>query len=175
MGLPAPLMGLLRMCDGLPGGERELGAQIDILYAKGYDFRQFVVTSVPSLMMEVMMRVFYAVKQNRLSGSTIGEGLIETAPGRVNPRFRTMLAMGYGTMAAVNYGKVYVNQNILDLNYAAWMGLMWNGLHAMKWALLDKSLKLWSEIETKEIEGIERSVDEIRALEDRAGRLSGAD
>ena len=171
MGLPAPFMGLLRMVDRLPVGDVDVGAQIDLMYAKGYDFRHFVATSIPALIMEVTMRVFYAVKQNELGASTLGKGLIETLPGRMTPRFRTMLAMGYGTMAAVNYGKVVVSRNVLDLNYSAWMGFMWNGLHAMKWALLDRSLKLWEEVEQKEIEALERVVGQIQGLEDRARRL----
>ena len=52
------------------------------MYAKGYDFRHFVATSIPALIMEVMMRVFYAVKQNELGASTLGEGLIHTLPGK---------------------------------------------------------------------------------------------
>ena len=68
---------------------------------------------------------------------------MDTAPGKMNPRFRMMLAMAYGTVAAVNGGKVYVTENILNLNYAAWLGLMWNGFHAFKWALSAKHLAFW--------------------------------
>ena len=58
MGLPAPFMGLLRMVGRFPVGEAELGKQIEFMYVNGYDFRQFVATSIPLLIMEVMMRVF---------------------------------------------------------------------------------------------------------------------
>ena len=58
MGLPAPFMGVLRMFDSLPVGDSDLGKQIEYMYFKGYDFRQFIVTSIPMLIMEVMMRVF---------------------------------------------------------------------------------------------------------------------
>ena len=79
--------------------------------------------------------------------------------------------MGYGTMAAVNGGKMVISRNVLDLNYSAWMGFMWNGLHAMKWALLDRSLRLWEEVERREIEALERVVGQIHGLEDPARRL----
>lgn len=171
MGLPAPFMGLLRMFDRLPAGEVDLGAQVDLMYAKGYDFRHFVATSIPALIMEAMMRAFYAVKQNALGASTFGECVTDTLPGTMNPRFRTMLFMGYGTMAAVNGGKVVVSKSVLDLNYAAWMGFMWNGLQAMKWALLDRSLRLWEDVERQEIEELERVVGQIHGLEDSARRL----
>ena len=79
--------------------------------------------------------------------------------------------MAYGTVAAVNGAKVYITRDILNLNYAAWLGLIWNGFHAVKWALLDRDLKLWAEIERQEIEALERVVDQIDRLVDRAGRL----
>ena len=171
MGLPAPFMGILRMFDSLPVGGSDLGKQIEHMYVNGYDFRQFVATSIPMLIMEVMMRVFYAVKQVKFAGSPLGEALIDTIPLKMNPRFRMMLAMAYGTVAAVNGAKVYITQDILNLNYAAWLGLVWNGFHAFKWALLDRSLKLWGEVERKEIEALERIVDRIDGLGDRAERL----
>ena len=171
MGLPAPFMGILRMFEGLPVGDSDLGKQIEYMYVNGYDLRQFVATSIPVLIMEVMMRVFYAVKQVKLAGSPLGEALIDTMPLKMNPRFRMMLAMAYGTVAAVNGGRVYITGNILNLNYAAYLGLVWNGFHAVKWALLDRSLKLWGEIEQKELEALERIVDQIDGLVDRAERL----
>ena len=171
MGLPAPFMGILRMFDSLPVGDSDLGKQIEYMYVNGYDLRQFVATSIPVLIMEVMMRVFYAVKQVKRTGSPLGEALIDTIPLRMNPRFRMMLAMAYGTVAAVNGAKVYITKDILSLNYTAWLGLVWNGFHAIKWALLDRSLKLWGEVEQKEIEALERVVDQIDGLGDRAERL----
>ena len=175
MGLPAPFMGVLRMFDSLPVGDSDLGKQIEYMYFKGYDFRQFIVTSIPMLIMEVMMRVFYAVKRVKLTGSPLGEALVDTMPMKMNPRFRMMLAMAYGTVAAVNGGKVYLTNDILNLNYAAWLGLTWNSFHAIKWALLDRSLKLWEEVEREEIEALERVVDQIDGLVDRARRLPVAD
>jgi hypothetical protein len=98
---------------------------------------------------------------------------MDTMPGRLNPRFRMILAIAYGTFGAVNAGKIYVTGNILNANYAAWFGLTWNGFHAMKWALLDRHLKLWSEVEAKEIAEIEGLVACLPALEARAERLPG--
>ena len=171
MGLPAPLMGILRMFDSLPVGEFDLGKQIEYMYFKGYDLRQFVATSIPVLIMEVMMRVFYAVKQVKFAESPLGEALIDTIPLKMNPRFRMMLAMAYGTVAAVNGGRVYITKDILNLNYAAWLGLVWSGFHAIKWALLDRSLKLWGEVEQMEIEALDRIVVQIDGLGNRAERL----
>ena len=171
MGLPAPFMGVLRMFDGIPIGDSDLGKQVEYMYARGYDFRHFVVTSIPMLIMEVMMRVFYAIKHVKSTGTPLGETLIGTMPGMMNPKFRIMLAIGYGTAAGVNAGKVYISKNILNLNYAAWLGLVWNGFYAVKWVLMERHLKLWEEFERQEIEELERIVESIEGLVERAESL----
>ena len=171
MGLPAPLMGLLRMLEGIPVGSSDFGKQIEWMFVNGYDLRQAVATSVPMAVMEVLMRAFYAAKQAKLYGVPFGEALLETLPGRMNPRFRTMLALAYGTSSSVNAGKMYVTQNVLNASYASWMGLAWNGFHAMKWALIDRTAKLWGEVEAKEVAELERLVAEMDELEVRAAKL----
>ena len=171
MGLPAPFMGILRMFNAIPVAGSDLGKQIEYMYVMGYDFRQFVVTSIPALIMEVVMRVSYAAKQVKLANAPLGEALVETLPTRMNPRFRVMLAIGYGCMSGVNAGRVYLSKNIMTLNYAAWMGLAWNGFHALKWAMLDRHLKLWEGIEREEVDAIERVNDRIDSLGARVERL----
>lgn len=105
MGLPAPFMGLLRMFDGIPVAGSTFGRQVEWMFVNGYDFRQFTVTSVPMAIMEVLMRGFYVAKQMRLKDAGFGETILETMPGRMHPRFRTMLALAYGTSSAVNPGR----------------------------------------------------------------------
>jgi hypothetical protein len=171
MGLPAPFMGILRMFEGIPVGDSNFGKQIEWMYVNGYDFRQFVVSSVPMAIMEVLLRAFYTIKQIKLYGAPFGESMLDTMPMKINPRFRIMLALSYGTSSAVNAGKVYVTKNIMNANYASWMGLAWNGFHAIKWALLDRQLKLWDEIEAKEIEEIEYLIGDLDRLSIRASQL----
>lgn len=171
MGLPAPFMGILRMFEGIPIGGSNFGRQIEWMYINGYDFRQFVVTSIPMMIMEVMLRAFYVVKQMKLYNAGFGEALLDTMPLKMNPRFRMMLALSYGTSSAVNAGKVYVTKNILDTNYASWMGLAWNGFHALKWVAFDRHLKLWDGIAQEEIEEIQKTIIELDALSARASHL----
>lgn len=171
MGLPAPFMGLLRMLEGVPIGSSDFGKQIEYMYVKGYDFRQFVVSSIPIAIMEVVIRAFYAIKQTKLYGAHFGESIIDTMPTKMNPRFRIILAIAYGTSSAVNAGKVYITQDILNANYASWLGLAWNGFHALKWAMLDRHLRLWSDIEAQEIKSIEHLVNNMEKLSHRAAHL----
>ena len=171
MGLPAPFMALLRMFEGIPVGSSDFGKQIEFMFTEGYDFRQFTATSMPMLIMEIMMRAFYSVKQVKLYDAPFGESVLDTMPLRMNPRFRLMLAIAYGTSSAVNAGKMYVTQNILNANYASWMGLAWNGVHALKWSLRDRHLALWTEVEAKEIDELNDLVRRIDRLEARATQL----
>jgi hypothetical protein len=171
MGLPAPFMGLLRMFENIPVGDSNFGKQIEWMYIKGYDFRQFMVTSIPMAIMEVLLRVFYVVKQIALYKVPFADALLDTLPGKMNPRFRIMLALAYGTSSSINAGKMYITGNILNANYASWMGLAWNGFHALKWSVFDKHLKLWSEVEAKEIAEIQDFISSIDALSVRAEAL----
>lgn len=171
MGLPAPFMGLLRMFEGIPFGNSNFGREIEGMYVKGYDFRQFVVTSVPMAIMEVLLRAFFTAKQMKLHDAPFGETLLDTMPFRMNPRFRMILAMAYGTSSALNAGKMCISKNLLDANYASWMGLAWNSFHSLKWVLLDKHLKLWEGIKASEIEELEHIVDQVDKLSERATLL----
>lgn len=51
------------------------------------------------------------------------------------------------------------------------MGFVWNTLFSLKWALLDKHLKLWSFIEEREIELMESYITKIESLEKRSKGL----
>jgi hypothetical protein len=159
------------MFEGIPVGDSDFGKQIEWMYANGYDFRQFIVGSVPMAIMEVLLRAFYAIKQIKLYDAPFGESMLDTMPIKMNPRFRIMLALSYGTSSAVNAGKMYVTQNIMNANYVSWMGLAWNGFHALQWALLDRQLKLRDEIEAKEIEEIEYLIGYLDRLSIRASQL----
>ncbi|MDF3680301.1 hypothetical protein P3S38_25215, partial [Enterobacter hormaechei] len=159
------------MLEGIPVGSSNFGKQIEYMYVNGYDFRQFIVTSIPMSIMEVLMRVFYVAKQVSLGKGAFGETLLDTMPLRLNPRFRMMLALGYGTSSAVNAGKMYITGNILNANYASWMGLAWNGFHSLKWSLYQRHLKLWAGIEKAELERLQNNIDSIEALTIIAGNL----
>ena len=171
MGLPAPFMGLLRMFEHININGMSFGKQIEWMYVNGYDFRQFLVTSVPAVIMEVIMRVFYIVKQVAVNGASFADAFMDTLPGRMSPRFRIMLALAYGTSSAVNAGKMYVTQNLLNLNYASWMGLFWNGAHAIKWTAYGRHMKFWNEVELQELKDLMDYSQKLDTLAERAKKL----
>lgn len=171
MGLPAPFMGILRMFESIPVSNSNFGKQIEWMYLNGYDFRQFIVSSIPMTIMEALLRISYIAKQIKVYNCTFQESLLDTLPFRLNPRFRIILALSYGTVSAINGGKMYLTQNILNANYAAWMGLIWNGFHSLKWALLDRHLKLWDAVIDAEIQELNDLSTKLDTLEQRAINL----
>jgi hypothetical protein len=171
MGLPAPFMGLLRMFDNIHIGDSTFDKQVEWMYANGYDFRQFLAGSIPLAIMEILTRFFYILKQVNLYDAQFSTTVLDTMPSRMNPRFRMIIASSYGVVSAINAGKCYITKNILNANYAAWMGLTWNGFHALKWSLLDRHFKLWAEVEAKEIADLENLIKKIDMLEQRACNL----
>ncbi len=165
MGLPAPFMGLLSMLRGVNINGESVGSNIDYMYLSGYDMRQFTVSSVPVALMEILLRALWVIKGVSKEGKNFWQALSQTLPGNLHKKFRMMTAASYGVLCAFNAGKIHVTQNILDVNYAAWMGLIWNGFHAMKWALLDKHFMLWGSFERKELARLENTVNKLDELE----------
>ena len=51
------------------------------------------------------------------------------------------------------------------------MGLIWNSIHALKWALYSRHMALWGAIEEAEIKELESLLEDIGTLEERAARL----
>jgi hypothetical protein len=51
------------MLEGIPVGSSNFGKQIENMYVNGDIFRQLIVTSIPMTVMEILMRIFYVVKQ----------------------------------------------------------------------------------------------------------------
>ena len=164
MGLPAPFMGLLSTLRGVSINGESVGANIEYMYLSGYDMRQFTVSSVPVAIMEILLRALWVIKGVN-EGKTLWQSLSQTFPGNFHKKFRVMMAASYGVFCAFNAGKIHVTHNILDVNYAAWMGLIWNGFHAIKWALLDKHFMLWESFERKELARLENTVNKLNELE----------
>ena len=170
MGLPAPFMGLLSMLRNVKINGESVGDNVEYMYLKGYDMRQFVATSIPCAIMEILLRVCWCIKRTN-EDKPLWPSIKETAPMNLHKKFRMIIALSYGVLCSVNAGKVYITQDILNLNYAAWMGLVWNGFHALKWALFDKQFELWNTFEKKELARLNDTLSKLDELEHNVERL----
>lgn len=170
MGLPAPFMGLLSVLRNVNINGESVGDNIEYMYLRGYDMRQFAASSIPCTIMEILLCVCWSIKRTN-ENKTLWSSITETAPMNMHKRFRIITALSYGVLCSVNAGKIYVTHDILNLNYAAWMGLVWNGFHALKWALLDKHFELWDTFEKKELIRLNDTINKLDELEHDVERL----
>jgi hypothetical protein len=164
MGLPAPLMGLFGSLKGVQIGEKDIATLAEYMYVQGYDARHFVTMSIPVLISEVLIRVLYISKEMKYNNRGFTGVFMETLPFNVSPRFRLVLNISYGTMVAINSGKIALSRNILDANYAMWMAFTWHTFHSLYWLLWAKSSELQGYIDdelSKELADLQLKIDDL--------------
>jgi len=142
MGIPAPLMGLFGTLKGVKVNDVDIANLAEYMYVKGYDARHFVTLSIPVLINEVLIRVLYITKEIKYNNRNFFEVFKETLPFNLSPRFRMVLNISYGTMVAINVGKVAITKDILNANYAMWLAFTWHTFHSLYWLVWAKDTEL---------------------------------
>ncbi len=139
MGLPAPLMGLFNLLQfGSIGEEEQTIAEIvQGMYYEGYDFIHFCSLSVPVMLIEVIVRVGYAIKRIK-EGHSIKESIPFSLNREKHPKLATMLFIGHSGATAINAGKVFFTKNPLAINYPQWVAFAKYLYKQLKWVLVEK-------------------------------------
>lgn len=139
MGLPVPLMGLFNLFQfGSIGEEEQTIAEIvQGMYYEGYDFIHFCSMSIPAMIVEVVVRIGYAIKRIK-EGYSIKESIPFSLNRENHPKLSTMLFIGHTGAIAVNAGKVYFTKNPLAINYPQWIAFAKYSYKQLKWVLLEK-------------------------------------
>lgn len=99
------------------------------VFQEGYDFRFSVATAIPVIMQDLMIRVFWAIRQHYFEGKPWGDCI----PNSKHADLRIMLIVGCATLCLVDGtdaairgamagGNILVF--ILHLNYVAWFRLV---------------------------------------------------
>lgn len=164
MGIPAPLMGLFGTLKGVKINDTDIANLAEYMYVKGYDARHFVTMSIPVLISEVLIRVLYITKEMQVNNRDFFEVFKETLPFNISPRFRILLNISYGTMVAVNAGKVAITKDILNANYAMWLAFTWHTFHSMYWLVWAKNTELQNYIDdelAKELSELQLKIDNL--------------
>lgn len=173
MGIPAPLMGLFGTLNGLKINYEDKNGKIKItdiaklsewMYTQGYDFRHFLTMSIPVLISELLIRVLYILKEMKCNNKTFVDAFKETLPFNLSRRFRMLLNISYGTMVAVNAGKIALTNNILNANYTMWITFTWHTFHSLHWLLWAKNTELQKYIDSelsKELNELQLKIDEL--------------
>ena len=118
MGLPAPLMALFNLLQfGSIGEEEQTIAEIvQGMYYEGYDFVHFCSMSIPTMIIEVIIKLSYGIKRIK-EGNSIKNSIPFSLNREKHPKLSTMLFIGHSAATAVSAGKVYFTKNPMAINY----------------------------------------------------------
>ncbi|MDP3010682.1 MAG: hypothetical protein Q8N30_16640 [Methylococcales bacterium] len=164
MGIPAPLMGLFGTLKGIKVNDTDIASLAEYMYVQGYDARHFATMSIPVLINEVLIRILYITKEIKYNNRTFFDVFKETLPFNMSPRFRMLLNISYGTMVAINAGKVAITKDILNANYAMWLAFTWHTFHSMYWLVWAKDTELQKYIDdalVKELSDLQLKIDDL--------------
>lgn len=139
MGLPAPFMGLFNLIQFGSIGEAEqtVAEIVQGMYYEGYDFIHFCSTSVPVAIVEVMVRLCYAIRRIK-EGAPIKDAIPFSANRSKNPKLATMLFTAHCAATAVNAGKVVFTKDPMAINYPQWIAFAKYSYQQLKWTTITK-------------------------------------
>lgn len=130
LSIPAPLMPLLQMIQvgsvEYNGKKYTTGSLVKKMYYDGYNFNQFIGMSVPSLIIEIIIRLYYVLRL------LFEDNYIENHNKR-----DIMLFLSYSIFCTENVGKVVISKNPFAVNYVSWMSTTKYAAKAMKYVLID--------------------------------------
>lgn len=139
MGLPAPLMGLFNLLQFGSVGEYEqtIAEIVQGMYYEGYDFVHFCSMSVSSMLVEVVVRIGYAIKRIK-EGAAIKNAIPLSTDHEKMPKLGTMLFTAHSAATAINAGKVLFTENPMAINYPQWIAFAKYSYQQLKWGLITK-------------------------------------
>lgn len=139
MGLPAPLMGLFNLLQFGSVGEYEqtIAEIVQGMYYEGYDFVHFCSMSVSSMLVEVVVRIGYAIKRIK-EGVAIKNAIPLSTDHEKMPKLGTMLFTAHSAATAINAGKVLFTENPMAINYPQWIAFAKYSYQQLKWGLITK-------------------------------------
>ena len=142
MGLPVPLMALFNLLQfGSIGEEEQTIAEIvQGMYYEGYDFIHFCSMSVSAMLVEVIVRLCYAIKR-KAEGHPRKDCIPFSLNRDKHPKLATMLFVAHAGAAAANAGKVAFTQNPVAINYPEWLAFAKYSYIQLKWVLIEKPAK----------------------------------
>ena len=139
MGLPAPMMSLFNFLQFGEIGEynQTIAEIVQGMYYEGYDFIHFCTLSIPVMVVEIVIRLGYAIKRIK-EGHSIKESIPFSLNREKHPKLATMLFIGHSSAIAVNAGKVFFTKNPMAINYPQWIAFAKYSYNQLKWVILEK-------------------------------------
>lgn len=162
MGLPVPFMSLFNLLQFGNIGEYDqtIAEIVQGMYYEGYDFIHFCSMSIPTMLVEVIVRVGYAFK--RISeGYSIKDSIPVSLNREKHPKLATMLFLGHSAATAVNAGKVTFSENPMAINYPQWIAFTKYSYSQLKWAVMEKPSMREAYVSGKIYEEMQKVFDEV--------------
>ena len=172
MGLPVPGAALSQFLQFGNFGEknRTVAEVVRGMYTYGnYDFAHFSSMAVAPMLVEVIVRMYFAGRIRYEGGSWK-----ECLPVGDKPRLKTMLCLAHATACAVNAGQLAITQNPLDINYPQWLALLWHALPTLRHHLFDKGCERERHVERHLDHDFDQILSELDAVLDGKTKLSNA-
>lgn len=130
-----------------------------------YDFIHFASMSIPTMIVEVVVRLGYAIKRIK-EGYSVKESLPFSLNRDKNPKLSTMLFVGHSAATAINAGKVAFTKNPMAINYPQWLAFAKYSYTQLKWVLIEKPGKRDAYISGKLNEELTSIYDDAECLLD---------
>lgn len=162
MGLPAPFMSLFNLLQFGNIGEYEqtIAEIVQGMYYEGYDFIHFCSMLVPTMLVEVIVRMGYAFK--RISeGYAIKDSIPVSLNREKHPKLATILFLGHSAATAVNAGKIAFTENPMAINYPQWIAFTKYSYSQLKWAVMEKPAMRDAYVTGKIYEEMQEVFDEV--------------
>ena len=162
MGLPVPFMSLFNLLQFGNIGEYDqtIAEIVQGMYYEGYDFIHFCSMSIPTMLVEVIVRMGYAFK--RISeGYSIKDSIPVSLNREKHPKLATMLFLGHSAATAVNAGKVTFSENPMAINYPQWIDFTKYSYSQLKWAVMEKPSMREAYVSGKIYEEMQKVFDEV--------------
>ena len=136
LSVPAPLTPLLQLIK--VGSIEYKGKKFTIsdlskkMYYDGYNFNHFVGMSLPVLLIEVLTRLSFVIKEIFFAEKDISL--------KDNPKLNLMLCISNGILFAENVGKLAITKNPFAINYVSWISTAKYGFKTLKWVVYDREV-----------------------------------
>lgn len=136
LSVPAPLTPLLQLIQ--TGSIEYNGKKFTVadlskrMYYDGYNFNHFIGMSLPVLLIEILTRLSFVIKETFFSKGDVSI--------KGNPKLTVMLCIANGILFAENVGKFAITKNPFSINYVSWIATAKYGFKTLKWIAYDREM-----------------------------------
>lgn len=136
LSVPAPLTPLLQLIQA--GSIEYNGTRFTVadlskkMYGDGYNFNHFIGMSLPVLLIEVLTRLSFVIKEIFFSETEVSL--------KGNPKLTIMLCIANGILFTENVGKLAITKNPFSINYVSWIATAKHGFKTLKWVAYDREM-----------------------------------